>query len=121
MKLNSNQKIYLGDRSIEKIIFETMKNKITIVFDCLSIFEKENWNPGESIDIDNCSVDFLDVKNYDIFPKGMMPNDYIVSIEISESNLRLKTLGELYNLENLDYETVEGYISIEYGDYFIHV
>ncbi len=121
MKLNGSQKIYLGDRVIEEIVFATTKNKISIIFDCLSIFEKHSWIPGDSIDVDNCVVDFLNVRNYEIFPKGMMPNDYIIDVEISDSKLKLKTLGELYNLKNLGYETVEGYILIEYEDYFIHI
>ncbi len=121
MKLNDGQKIYLGDRSIEKILFETVNNKISITFDCLSIFETEYWIPGESIDVNNCVIDFLNVRNYKIFPEGMMPNDYIIDLKISNSQFKLKTLGEVYSLEILDYETVEGYVFIEYEDYFIHI
>ncbi|QNP47368.1 DUF6258 family protein [Diaphorobacter aerolatus] len=120
MILNQNQKIYLGDRAIQKIIFETMKNTITIVFDCLSIFETENWIPGESKDIENCAVKFMNVTDYEISPKGMMPNDYIVNINISNSFVKITTLGEVYNEKTLALDIVEGFISIKFESYSIN-
>lgn len=120
MILSDNQKIYVGDRAITKLMFETLANKISIEFDCVSIFETESWIPGESIDIDNCVIDFFEVTNYFIKPLGFTPNDFIINIEISSHKINIKTLGELYNSQNHQPDIVEGELHIEFGRYAIN-
>lgn len=120
MILNDNQKIYLGDRAITKLIFETLANKISIEFDCISIFETEHWIPGESIDIDNCVIDFFEVTNYFIKPLGFTPNDFIIDVEMSSCKINIKTLGELYNSQIHQPDIVEGNLYIEFGRYNIN-
>lgn len=120
MILNRHQKIYLGDRTIIKLIFETLANKISIEFDCISIFETEYWIPGKSIDISNCVIDFFDVTDYSITPLGFIPNDFIANIEMSKQKVNIKTLGELYNSQSQQLYIVEGDLYIEFGRYNIN-
>jgi len=120
MILNDNQKIYLGDRTITKLIFETLINKISIEFDCVSIFATKHWIPEKSIDINNCVIDFFDVKDYSLTPTGFIPNDFIVNIEMSNHKINIKTLGELYNPQSQQLDIIEGDLHIEFGRYNIN-
>ncbi|MCS4293993.1 hypothetical protein M2375_002226 [Comamonas sp. BIGb0152] len=120
MILNDKQKIYLGDRTITKLIFETLVKKISIEFDSISIFETKHWITGESIDIDNCVIEFFDVTDYSIKPLGFTPNDFIVDIDISNHKINIKTLGELYNSQSHQSDIAEGDLYIEFGTYNIN-
>ena len=78
--------IYLGDRSIKKIIIDGYNENVAIQFDLISKVPKGKsiWDFYSDEDIENGYLTFVSVRTIKILPLGAIANDYISSIDISE-------------------------------------
>ena len=85
--------IYLGDRSIEKIIIDNDNKSVSIQIDRVSRVRGSQWNFYDKEDIVHGNLVFEGAKAFLVQPPGPIPNAWIefvgVEKEESETNIEL--------------------------------
>ncbi len=78
--------LYLGDRACKSILLDIWNHRIAIQVDRISRIRSEsgNWEFYEDEDIDNGNIVFYNVLSFRFDPPGLIPNDLINSLAVSE-------------------------------------
>lgn len=85
--------VYLGDRGCCSILIDGVGRRLVVHVDCISRIRDPSgeWNYYTDEDIENGRLVFEGLKNFQMNPHGLVPNDYINYIRIDDENTVVET------------------------------
>jgi hypothetical protein len=114
--------IYLGDRSIKKIVIDGWNEKVAIQCDLISKIppNESSWEFYDGEDIENGFLIFNHVNSIRILPIGAIADDYISSINIIPIDDKQLFLASIFvGGYNCQKNRCEVKIEIEFVDWLI--
>lgn len=107
--------IYLGDRACKKIVIDAWNRRFGIQIDCISRLAKgtQSWNYYNDENIVDGWLVFEGLTSVSITPPGVIPDDLINGIEVSDADDRKVSVIDIFVAASIGGgETVEATIQI---------